>query len=505
MKAIIFIAVCMSCVFSNAQDVLLKPNVTDVLVYSIGAQVSHSLDLELLPGQHTIKLEGVSGKTVASSCQFSNRDLTIINAKLVRRLNEEEKTQLKDKKEASLKQIEILNKNFENFDAQSASALDNILNFYESKITQLKKEIRQIDVTLAADNDFDGKIYLELLVSTSKKISAKTNLKYVVGGVAWAPKYELNVGAYTDPLEISYIAQIINKSGEDWSNVNAKLSLNSPFDKTGQIPVMDPIYLGGSRQEEEEELEQGLDELKIEGLEYEEYDAPAFSGLIEINEKVSIPSNGGIYAYQVFEEKLNTEYVYFSFPSIEENPYLVARVTNWKNLPLLDGKAVVYKDGNDIGESYLSIAGLPDTLDIPIGQNKEVLVNKVVNSDIANQKISGNKVKTTYAYDYTFSSNNKNKLKLYIFEQVPVSLTKYAEVDILEKSDAKYEENIGFLTWEVSSKEINQNKKISFSYTVEFEGSRRSIFTSNRSSFYRQNYSWMQSKSERKRNVRAKF
>lgn len=486
-----------------AKDIELKGNISNVIVYSLGAEVTHDLSVEIMPGQNTLIVRGVSPFTLKESIQIPDKDVTVINASVIKKLTDNELLELKDKKESYEKQIEALEFNLSHTgEPRSATNLKALIEYYDWKIIEIKKNIRTIDNTIKEDAKNTGEPYLKILVSTSKKVNQKISLKYIVGSAAWVPEYEVFVPEVNQNLKLKYIAKIMNKTGEDWNNVNVQLSLNSPFDKTGEIPKLSPIFLGSSsRTYEQEQIQQNnenlqqLDQLKIKGVEYVEYDAPAYTELLKIEGEKSIPANGGIYSYDVFYKELNTHYTWYSFPGLEEDTYLIGQVTDWDTLPLIDSDVRIYLRGINIGDSRISLEGFPDTLDIPIGKNKEVIVQRTPIGNETFTKENNNKIKETIAYNYIVKNTKYDEIHLQIFDQVPVSQRNKIEVEILEQSGSKYDEETGILTWEYDKLTKKEPSEFKLAYEVEFDKSRRSYYS-------KKNY-FMNKQKVRK--VRAKF
>ncbi len=501
----VFISLLFIQVFVHAKTIVLQPNIEKVTVFSIGAEVTHNLALDLPAGQNAIKLMNVSPFALSNSVLIGDEDLTVINATLVKKLTTEEIIAYNDQKESFQKQITALNNSLENASKNgTASNLQALLEYYDFKVLELKKKIRSVESLLKKDEDNNGDAYLEVLVSSSKSLKKNITLKYVNGSAAWVPEYEIYVSDITQDLKLKYIAKIMNRTGEDWDNVEIQLSLNSPFDKTGIIPKITPVNIwgipiGNYNEQANNEFDTSFndDQLKIEGIEYETYNAPSSTQLLKVEGKKSVPANGGIYKYDVFNKALPTNYIWYAFPGLEESTYLIGQITNWADLSIADGNATIYYNGINIGDSYISIAGLPDTLDIPIGQNKEVIVERKIIASETFTKETNSKKKETVSFSYTIKTNRKEDVQVRIFDQIPVSQNNKTKVDLIEKSNAIHIQETGEITWNYTINNATTLKKNKLIYTFEFDKSRSS------NSFYSQSYGYFQKKSVRK--VRAKF
>jgi len=487
-------------VFSQIE---LNANIKKVTVFSLGAEVTHVQSVKLTSGQNTLILKDVSPHISEGTIQIPDEEITVINSSLIKKLSNAAVLELKDEIDSYRKQIGALDKGMENISTSfPPSDFGSFLSLYDTRIRALKKSLRLAEESLKKDEAHSGVTYLEILVSTQQSVTKKIELKYVVGSAAWVPKYEIFVPSISENLKLKYIAKIMNKTGEDWNDVELTLSLNSPFDKAGKIPSMDPIFYSYSGSSQKKTINgrdsRALEQLKIEGVEYIEYDAPPYTELITVEGRKTIPANGGIYSYDVFTKSMATSYTWYAYPGKEEHPFLIGRIAGWDSLPLIDGEVKVFLNGTNIGDSYISLEGLPDTLDIPIGQNQEILVERVIIGNENFRKESGNKVKTTYSYGYKIKSNTTQKINLKVFDQIPISQSNHIDVTMIDHSTGKYNDESGLVTWNFVLEPKEEIKNTKLSYSVEYNKSKVS------SSFYRQSYSSM-GKRGSVRKVRAKF
>src|SRR5262245_22116960 len=57
----------------------------------------------------------------------------------------------------------------------------------------------------------------------------RIRLNYLVSGVAWRPEYKVRAGKAAEDVQIDYLANLTQHSGEDWSHVNMTLSTAEPM------------------------------------------------------------------------------------------------------------------------------------------------------------------------------------------------------------------------------------------------------------------------------------
>ena len=58
--------------------------------------------------------------------------------------------------------------------------------------------------------------------------AGKVMLNYLVTEATWTPQYRLRAGAEKDPVQVEYLAAIMQQTGEDWTGVDMTLSTAQP-------------------------------------------------------------------------------------------------------------------------------------------------------------------------------------------------------------------------------------------------------------------------------------
>jgi hypothetical protein len=71
----------------------------------------------------------------------------------------------------------------------------------------------------------------------------KVRLNYLVGAVAWHPEYKLRAAKEKEPVEIDYLANVMQHSGEDWNHVKMTLSTAQPMLNASppELCMLEPI------------------------------------------------------------------------------------------------------------------------------------------------------------------------------------------------------------------------------------------------------------------------
>jgi Domain of unknown function (DUF4139)/N-terminal domain of unknown function (DUF4140) len=117
---------------------------------------------------------------------------------------------------------------------------------FERNLRKLDEEIRKVNYQLTEINSSKDATMSEILVTVSAKENvpnAAFSISYFVQNAGWSPTYDFRVDKLTDPISITYKANVYQYSGEDWKDVKLSLSTANPR-QNGVAPVLKNWFLG---------------------------------------------------------------------------------------------------------------------------------------------------------------------------------------------------------------------------------------------------------------------
>lgn len=181
----------------------------------------------------------------------------------------------------------------------------------------------------------------------------------------------------------------------------------------------------------------------------------------------SIPSDGQSHTVAVREERLNAEYKHFCTPKLDLDAFLFAKVTGWDTLNLLPGDAQIYFEDTYVGASRLDPNATGDTLDLSLGRDKGITVQRTKRKDFSQKQVIGSKRTDNVGWQIAVRNNKAQPVQLIITDQFPVSVRSEIEVELLEGNGAQVNTDKGLLTWK-KALEPRTNQSWSFSYSVKY-------------------------------------
>lgn len=259
-----------------------RSKITNVTVFFSGAQVTRSANLKLNKGKHLVKVERLPQELNAQSIQvekISSAKILSVKHELNHR-DEGKKGAEQTASENKIEELELKLKEIANklsvFDMEEKLLIDNshidnsgegskvkdikeAADFYRSRLNEIRQEklnlnteaknikerIKEVYTSLNEITAQSRKTYSRILVlvECDKEISADLNLSYYIASAGWEPAYDFRVDDISKPLVIVYNANVYQSSGEDWKNVNIRLSNNNPTLK-GSKPELPAWYIG---------------------------------------------------------------------------------------------------------------------------------------------------------------------------------------------------------------------------------------------------------------------
>ncbi len=353
------------------------------------------------------------------------------------------------------------------------------LNALNEDLSKLRQQLQQLKGQAARPT---SEVVLE--VEAAASTAATFTISYFVSGASWTPAYDLRATGTAKPIELAMKAQVVNGTGEDWDKVDLSLSSGNPT-LGGVMPQLYPWTLAQPYRQ------QGLLN-RVGNAEKARAPAPMAGGMdvetismdaitqvpntvlqrtttmeFSIDAPFSIPADGAAHSVSVNEHTIQATYKHYCTPKLDRDAFLYARTTGWEDLNLLPGEANVFFEGTYVGKSFLDLDQPHDTLDISLGRDKGIVVDRVKRKTTNEKAVIGSKRTVSVGWDITVRNTKSVPVDLELRDQYPLSPRSEVEVKLEDKGGADVNEQTGMLTWKfrLAPKET---KKLGFGYTVKY-------------------------------------
>ncbi len=360
---------------------------------------------------------------------------------------------------------------------------------YDEKISKLNDRQQKLQLQLNSQNELFNRNTSEIVISVSaEKITAvELEVSYVVANANWFPVYDLRAVNTKQPIQLNYKANVQQSTGEDWKNVHLKLSTTNPS-LGGLKPELNPWYLNfyervvrtprykASMPLAKTKMEDGISMVEAEvaavplsfGIDgYVSTIQTSIATEFDISLPYTVASSSKPTVVDIRKYDVKADYLYASAPKLDNDAFLLAKVTGWEEYNLLPGEANIFFEGTFVGKSYIDPSSVKDTLSVSLGRDKRIVVKREKLKDLTSRNFMGSTKKETFAYEVTVRNTKSESIKIVLEDQIPVSQNSQIEVNMLEYVGAKFNKDSGKLSWEMELKP-NETRKLTYKFEVKY-------------------------------------
>lgn len=324
--------------------------------------------------------------------------------------------------------------------------------------TELKRKLEVLMDLLTAKqavekhDPYDPARYTVVVtVRSASDQSVPFTVRYGVENASWEASYDIVVPEINKPITLQYKARVHNDTGLEWNDV--KLSLSSgDLMQSSTRPYLTVWNLNYNSSSNEGYLNTramnrsasaAADTTAVVDKAVSELNA-----LFALEGVHSVASGDAPYVVGIRGESLQASYEYLAIPKVENSVFLLAKVTGWENLNLIDGVANVYYGNSYVGESDIDTRLIGDTLELSLGRDDQIVVNRTKVEDKGNTPSLTGKRTESFVYEIQLRNNRKVGVAIKIQDQIPVSQEKDISVESSELSGASLDVPSGRLQWQ---------------------------------------------------------
>jgi uncharacterized protein (TIGR02231 family) len=230
-----------------------------------------------------------------------------------------------------------------------------------------------------------------------------------------------------------------------------------------QSDAGEAITINGSRAEETEYIVNG----HRSNINYSDQTQNATAIIFELATPYTVINDGQNRAVDMKQEDIPATFEYFCVPKKEKKAYLVAHIPNWLDYNLMDGEVNLYYEGTYTGKTAFSLANTEDTLNLSLGHDKGITVNRMQVKDFSKRQILSDKKSVSTGYEITIRNNKKYPININIEDQIPISTDNNITIENPTYEGAELDAPTGKLTWKFNLPAA-KDKKLKLSYTVKY-------------------------------------
>jgi uncharacterized protein (TIGR02231 family) len=356
------------------------------------------------------------------------------------------------------------------------------------QLKQVRDELSAKQRELASKQGYGLPDRLAAVVAIEMPIEGEFTLEvsYLVTQASWRPQYDVRVDMDEDgnqgQVELAYIGQVQQSTGEDWRQVNLALSTARPS-QASRLPELQPIYLNPdvhlyrlaastpSRKMTTRlaamspaSVSGELKELGW-GAQADEPEPPApaqaeiataiteQSGtayVFRIARSVDIPSDNLPHKTTVARDDLPCEFDYVSAPTLDPAAHLRARITNTTERVLLPGSSSIFLSGEYVGTTQIKMTAPREQFKLFLGIDDTIKVKRerIERTVEKGALLQSDLRRTTYAYRITLHNYATFPRTIVLRDQIPVSQHERLKIKMLSMQPQPAERTkLELLTW----------------------------------------------------------
>ncbi len=398
--------------------------------------------------------------------------------------------------------IEYLRTRLNNIDLESLKIDRELyrLNLIKTRLSTKQAELQQLIAGNYPKNpvvDAAPKPVSQVIVTVQCDVPtvAQVNIAYFVPNAGWAVSYDLRASKDSPNIDLRHKASVYQNTGVDWKDVMLTLSTGNPS-VSNVKPTLSPFFINYMQAYAyRQDINNGnllsnrnqaapaaagavhIDSRKTteEKEDYAPRDASDFvtinNGMLrveyEIKLRYTIESDNKPHNVSIQNKSMPAIYTYSVIPKLDPDAFLMARITGWEDMNLIQGQARVYFDGSFVGETTINPNDTHDTLQLNLGRDKSISVTRVKVKDKSKERILSDMKVLTKTYEIQVRNTKSNAIRIVVEDQIPVTQDNTIKIEKTEDSGATFGENSGKLTWDFKLSG-RDTKKLIFSYDIKY-------------------------------------
>lgn len=347
--------------------------------------------------------------------------------------------------------------------------------------TLLENELRKTRTSNSKET-FEKTRSVTILVNIKCVEEMQLMLSYVVSNATWTPSYDLRIDTIRNVMDLTYFAEVTQKSGEDWSECDVCLSTSNPAIGSSPPPLptrtvdwsyncsnTDPLIRGrkaktgnsvnfkrnslrsdhsGSDSSDDEIASVSMIEEQLRPYESSVPTAPplpqnsdlgvngndAGSTTFVIPRKVTIESDNKPHKVTVTITSFSPQMVHYVSASLSAFVYLQAKTQNTSPYPLLPSdKVAVFLDGNFMTTTSIKQTSPGEYFNVFLGVDPSVKVQYMPcrTNQYVKGWLSGTEVKK-YFYSTIVHNTKQRPIRIIIAEVFPRSADEKISIELLD-------------------------------------------------------------------------
>jgi uncharacterized protein (TIGR02231 family) len=329
-------------------------------------------------------------------------------------------------------------------------------------------------------------------IEAEAAVNAEIDVYYHVPGAAWRPLYDLTVDG--EHLAVSYLAEVRQKSGEDWPAVELVLSTTRRGVHQA-LPELDPWYIERARPQPPAvvrgramaRMPEGapgsgppddavrvfaaaapLPEAPPLAAEPAEPGEQAAAVAYRVPRPLAVPGDGEPCKTTVGQFEVDAQLDHLAIPVLATEAYARATVTNTSPLLLLPGPVRVFRGLGFVGETSLGTVAAGQEFELQLGVDDQIRLERQLLRRAATKAMIGGTRAIDIGYEITVENHRASPARISVHDHIPTSSDADIKVRLREVTpEPVAHTDLGELIWNLTL-DPGLSAQIKYRFTVDY-------------------------------------
>jgi uncharacterized protein (TIGR02231 family) len=334
-------------------------------------------------------------------------------------------------------------------------------------------------------------------IDAQQSTTVKLEFSYQLGDAWWWPVYDARLNTDSGKIDLVQMAQVQQRTGEDWSNIKLTLSTAQPSMGAALPDLQTWFLLAG---QELKSKTGGVGQNSLDDLYKDELNAPQeepapstvaegdrrrdaellranlvateFAAQYDIPGTASVPSDDSAHKFVIADHSMTSKLAVRTVPKITPVAHLFATFTYEGEDPLLPGNVSLFRDGAFIGTSSMAMLRPKEERALGFGIDDKVNVDYwLEDGEQSTEGVFTSSRRIERSYRIEIDNYHSQPIEITVLDQLPVPQDERIEVELLSSTTKvtkkDWEDRQGVLAWSYTYKPDEQ-KAIKFGYAVTY-------------------------------------
>ncbi|HEY8566853.1 MAG TPA: mucoidy inhibitor MuiA family protein [Beijerinckiaceae bacterium] len=344
-----------------------------------------------------------------------------------------------------------------------------------------------------------------IAVEAGAALTGTLAVSYRVAGASWSPVYDARLdtgGPDRKPaLDWTRRAQVSQRTGEDWSDVQLAVStvrLNrgtaAPDLPPLQVSFYEPVVPMPAPMVRRSEPRQGFDK-NADALSAAEaapqapvpatetvaaVEANAYQATFTVPGRVGVTADGATKTFALAQRRVAPSLAARTTPELDPTAYLEAAFVNEEDAPLLAGEVLLHRDGTFVGRGRVKLTPGGDLVELGFGADDRIKVARVPLRRRENEPGWIGQTKTDLReFKTTVRSLHAQPIRVTVMDRLPFTETTGIAVELMKDTTPPTERQLGdkrgVMAWAFDLAP-SETKEIRLAYRLRWPADREVTF-----------------------------